>query len=117
MFDVGVFLLELIEGVKGNLFACSNGAETEKECEGDNDESGYEEGEGDAVPVDKELKVGDEGGVFGEGCISVEIASDVVFEGGDVGIAFVGMNGEALHRDGREGGGDGGLYGVACGGG
>ena len=33
LFDVGVFLLELIEGVEGDLFTGLNGAEAKKECE------------------------------------------------------------------------------------
>ncbi len=68
------------------------------------------------MTVDEELKVGNEGGVFSERCIAVEIASDVVFEGGDVGIAFVGMNGEAFHGNRGEGFRYGRLHGMLCGG-
>ena len=43
------------------------------------------------MAVDEKLKVGDESWVFGKGCIAVEVVSNIVFEGGDVGIAFGGI--------------------------
>ena len=55
------------------------------------------------MAVDEELKVGDESWVFGKGCIAVEVVSNIVFEGGDVGIAFGGMNGKTFHGNGGEG--------------
>ena len=78
------------------------------------------------MAVDEELKVGEKGGVFGEGGVAVEVVAEVVGEGGDGGVAVGGGFREAFHGDGGEGvvglwRGDGaldgvvenGLYGVA----
>ena len=61
--------------------------------------------------------MGEEGGVFGEGGVAVEVVAEIVGEGGDGGVAFGGRVGEAFHGDGGEGvvgfgWGDGALYGV-----